>query len=107
MIKDFNYYIVNENSLSDMSVDEVTDFVNVRFNEFTTEPTSDDDKICMYIRLCDESLKIRNKINGLLNDKSDELMKYMIVNKYYDMMIESVLIEPVDDNDENILKEFE
>ena len=97
MIKDFNYYIVNENSLSDMSVDEVTDFVNVRFNEFTTEPTSDDDKTCMYIRLCDESLKIRNKINDLLNDKSDELMKYMLINKYYDMMIEAVLVEPADD----------
>ena len=96
MIKDFNYYIVNENSLSDMSVDDVIDVVNARFNEFTTEPTSDDDRICMYIRLCDESLKIRNKINSLLNDKSDELMKYMLINKYYDMMIEAVLVEPAD-----------
>lgn len=106
MIKDFNYYIVNENSLSDMSIDEVVDTVNACFNEFTSEPTSDDDKTCMYIRLCDESIKIRNKLNKLLNDKSDELTKYMLVNKYYDMMIESVLIEPVDDNDENILNEF-
>ena len=104
MTKDFNYYIVN--SIEDKTIDEISDKVNTLYDEFTTEPTSDDDKTCMYIRLCDESLKIRNKINSLLNDKSDELMKYMLVNKYYDMMIESVIIEPVDDNDENILKEF-
>lgn len=95
MIKDFNYYIVN--SIEDNNIDEISDKVNVLYDEFTTEPTSDDDRICMYIRLCDESLKIRNKINSLLNDKSDELMKYMLVNKYYDMMIESVLVEPADD----------
>lgn len=95
MIKDFNYYIVN--SIEDKTIDEISDKVNTLFNEFTTEPTSDDDKTCMYIRLCDESLKIRNKINGLLNDKSDELMKYMLLNKYYDMMIEAVLVEPADD----------
>ena len=95
MIKDFNYYIVN--SIKDKTIDEISDKVNTLYNEFTTEPTSDDDKTCMYIRLCDESLKIRNKINGLLNDKSDELMKYMLLNKYYDMMIESVLVEPADD----------
>ena len=96
MIKDFNYYIVN--SIEDKTIDEISDKVNTLYNEFTTEPTSDDDKTCMYIRLCDESLKIRNKINGLLNDKSDELMKYMLVNKYYDMMIEAVLVEPANDN---------
>ncbi len=90
MIKDFN-------SIEDKTIDEISDKVNTLYNEFTTEPTSDDDKTCMYIRLCDESLKIRNKINSLLNDKSDELMKYMLLNKYYDMMIESVLVEPVDD----------
>lgn len=95
MIKDFNYYIVN--SIEDKTIDEISDKVNTLYNEFTTEPTSDDDKTCMYIRLCDESLKIRNKINGLLNDKSDELMKYMLLNKYYDMMIEAVLVEPADD----------
>ena len=95
MIKDFNYYIVN--SIEDKTIDEISDKVNTLYNEFTTEPTSDDDKTCMYIRLCDESLKIRNKINGLLNDKSDELMKYMLLNKYYDMMIEAVLVEPTDD----------
>ena len=95
MIKDFNYYIVN--SIEDKTIDEISDKVNTLYNEFTTEPTSDDDRICMYIRLCDESLKIRNKINNLLNDKSDELMKYMLVNKYYDMMIEAVLVEPADD----------
>lgn len=95
MIKDFNYYIVN--STEDKTIDEISDKVNTLYNEFTTEPTSDDDKTCMYIRLCDESLKIRNKINGLLNDKSDELMKYMLLNKYYDMMIEAVLVEPADD----------
>ena len=104
MTKDFNYYIVN--SIEDKTIDEISDKVNTLYDEFTTEPTSDDDKTCMSTRLCDESLKIRNKINSLLNDKSDELMKYMLVNKYYDMMIESVLIESVDDNDENILKEF-
>ena len=95
MIKDFNYYIIN--SIEDKTIDEISDKVNTLYNEFTTEPTSDDDKTCMYIRLCDESLKIRNKINGLLNDKSDELMKYMLLNKYYDMMIEAVLVEPADD----------
>lgn len=95
MIKDFNYYIVN--SIEDKTIDEISDKVNTLYNEFTTEQTSDDDKTCMYIRLCDESLKIRNKINGLLNDKSDELMKCMLLNKYYDMMIESVLVEPADD----------
>lgn len=95
MIKDFNYYIVN--SIEDKTIDEISDKVNILYNEFTAEPTSDDDKTCMYIRLCDESLKIRNKINGLLNDKSDELMKYMLLNKYYDMMIEAVLVEPADD----------
>lgn len=95
MIKDFNYYIVN--SIEDKTIDEISDKVNTLYNKFTTEPTSDDDKTCMYIRLCDESLKIRNKINNLLNDKSDELMKYMLVNKYYDMMIEAVLVEPADD----------
>ncbi len=95
MIKDFNYYIVN--SIEDKTIDEISDKVNTLYNEFTTEPTSDDDKTCMYIRLCDESLKIRNKINGLLNDKSDELMKYMLLNKYCDMMIEAVLVEPADD----------
>ena len=94
MIKDFNYYIVNS---EDKTIDEISDKVNTLYNEFTTEPTSDDDKTCMYIRLCDESLKIRNKINSLLNDKSDELMKYMLVNKYYDMMIEAVLVEPAGD----------
>lgn len=95
MIKDFNYYIVN--SIEDKTIDEISDKVNTLYNEFTTEPTSDDDRICMYIRLCDESLKIRNKINSLLNDKSDELMKHMLINKYYDMMIEAVLVEPADD----------
>lgn len=95
MTKDFNYYIVN--SIEDKTIDEISDKVNTLYNEFTTEPTSDDDKTCMYIRLCDESLKIRNKINDLLNDKSDELMKYMLINKYYDMMIEAVLVEPADD----------
>ena len=96
MIKDFNYYIAN--SIEDKTIDEISDKVNILYDEFTTEPTSDDDRICMYIRLCDESLKIRNKINSLLNDKSDELMKYMLVNKYYDMMIEAVLVEPANDN---------
>ena len=95
MIKDFNYYIVN--SIEDKTIDEISDKVNILYDEFTTEPTSDDDRICMYIRLCDESLKIRNKINSLLNDKSDDLMKYMLINKYYDMMIEAVLVEPADD----------
>lgn len=101
MIKDFNYYIVN--SIEDKTIDEISDKVNTLYNEFATEPTSDDDRICMYIRLCDESLKIRNKINSLLNDKSDDLMKYMLINKYYDMMIEAVLVEPADDN---VLEEF-
>ena len=95
MTKDFNYYIVN--STEDKTIDEISDKVNILYDEFTTEPTSDDDRICMYIRLCDESLKIRNKINSLLNDKSDELMKYMLINKYYDMMIEALLVEPADD----------
>ena len=95
MIKDFNYYIVN--SIEDKTIDEISNKVNTLYDEFIKEQTSDDDKTCMYIRLCDESLKIRNKINGLLNDKSDELMKYMLLNKYCDMMIEAVLVEPADD----------
>ena len=49
MTKDFNYYIVN--SIEDKTIDEISDKVNTLYDEFTTEPTSDDDKTCMYIRL--------------------------------------------------------